>query len=133
MVTSVTLLVFASGIEWASICIYKVHPTRPNARRGGAPPVKPHTKRYTSEPPDCPRNSHWFQWHTPPSSQDSGMYTAAATCSASLASCLNWTGYCAICAISPFKRAPASCKLNTFYTPAIGTFTTIEGAATTQS
>ena len=61
------------------------------------------------------------------------MYTAVATRSASLASCLNWTGYCAICAISPFKRAPASRKLNTYYTPVTGTFTTIEGAATTQS
>ena len=53
--------------------------------------------------------------------------------SASLASCLKWTGYCAICAISPFKRAPASSKLNTYYIPATGTFTTIEGATATQS
>ena len=70
---------------------------------------------------------------SPLGSSASGMYTAAATRSANFASCLNDTGYCAIYAISPFRRAPASRELNTYYTPATGTFTRIEGAVATQS
>ena len=66
MVTSVTLLMFAPSIKWAAVYIYKVYPTRPNAGRYGTPPVEPHTKGHTSEPPYCLRDSHWFQWHTSP-------------------------------------------------------------------
>ena len=62
-----------------------------------------------------------------------GRCTAAATRSASLASCLNDTGYCANCTASPLRRAPASRKVNTYCTPATGTFTTISGDVAIQS